>query len=148
MYEETKSCGLAKRIVLYNEEAEEERRVTHQQRYNGLGLFPVVHLFKQPQPTLSPSLQRVKVKLSSPGKWIRDDTEKKISEMLAEYLRLCPPEEKRKLLKEMTKPKPAFKRQNSLPSNTSTTDIGTKSVLDALKEISRKRIHSEEVQEA
>ncbi|KAH1024684.1 nuclear pore complex protein DDB_G0274915 [Dendroctonus ponderosae] len=127
MYEETKSCGLAKRIVLYNEEAEEERRVTHQQRYNGLGLFPVVHLFKQQSPVLGPSLKRVKVKLSSP-----------------EYLRLCPPEEKRKLLKDMTKPQPAFKRQISLPSHSSTPDIGTKSVLDALKEISRKRIHSEE----
>lgn len=65
LYEETKSSGLAKRIVSYRE-AQEEQRPTHQEKYNSPGLFPVVHLFKNsssPLPT-----KKVKVKLASPGK--------------------------------------------------------------------------------
>lgn len=65
LYEETKSSGLAKRIVSYRE-AQEEQHPTHQEKYNSPGLFPVVHLFKNstsPLPT-----KKVKVKLASPGK--------------------------------------------------------------------------------
>lgn len=67
MYEETRSSGLARRIVLYNEEKELEKQPTHQEKYSTLGLFPIVHLFKKKVPLLEQSPKRVKIKLSSPG---------------------------------------------------------------------------------
>ncbi|XP_066258164.1 nuclear pore complex protein DDB_G0274915-like [Euwallacea similis] len=123
LYEETKSSGLARRIVSYKEEAEQEKYLTHQEKYGSPGLFPVVHLFKKTAP--EQSLKRVKVKLAN-----------------TEYLRSYSPQHKSKVLEEITKPR--LYRQLSLPPRSQLSDAGTKSVLDALKEISRKRIHSNE----
>ncbi|XP_066137523.1 nuclear pore complex protein DDB_G0274915-like [Euwallacea fornicatus] len=123
LYEETKSSGLARRIVSYKEEAEQEKYLTHQEKYSSPGLFPVVHLFKKTAP--EQSLKRVKVKLAN-----------------TEYLRSYSPQHKSKVLEEITKPR--LYRQLSLPPRSQLSDAGTKSVLDALKEISRKRIHSNE----
>lgn len=70
-YEETKSPGLARRIVQYNEEAEREkehpRPPTHQAKYGSPGLFPIVHLFKKKTPTLEQKPRRVTVRIASPG---------------------------------------------------------------------------------
>lgn len=72
-YEETKSPGLAGRIVQYNEEAEREkeqtRKPTHQPKYGSPGLFPIVHLFKKKPPTLEQKPKRVTVKIASPGRF-------------------------------------------------------------------------------
>lgn len=71
-YEETKSPGLARRIVQYNQETENEKDKKHppiyQAKYGSPGLFPIVHLFKKSPPTLEQRPKRVKVRISSPGK--------------------------------------------------------------------------------
>lgn len=71
-YEETKSPGLAGRIVQYNQETENLKdRIhppTHQAKYGSPGLFPIVHLFKKSPPTLEQRPKRLKVRISSPGK--------------------------------------------------------------------------------
>lgn len=61
-----------------------------------------------------------------------------------EYLRSYSPQHRSKILEEISKPR--LHRQLSLPAHAHNNDAGTKSVLDALKEISRKRIHSNEVE--
>lgn len=71
-YEETKSPGLARRIVQYNQESEKDkersRPATHQVKYGSPGLFPIVHLFKKSPPNLEQRPKRLKVRISSPGK--------------------------------------------------------------------------------
>lgn len=70
-YEDTKSPGLASRIVQYNEEAERDREhsrpPTHQAKYGSPGLFPVVHLFKKKLPVLEQKPKRVTIRIASPG---------------------------------------------------------------------------------
>ncbi|XP_030749562.1 nuclear pore complex protein DDB_G0274915-like [Sitophilus oryzae] len=130
MYEETKSPGLVERVVLYNEEAERNHEPTHQEKYDSPGLFPIVHLFKRKPPVLDQSLNRVKIKLSN-----------------SDYLKHSPlqrssPRNVDGVLR------PRFQNQHSFlsssPKGSSSSETGPKSVLDALKEISRKRIHSNE----
>ncbi|KAG5883834.1 hypothetical protein JTB14_033755 [Gonioctena quinquepunctata] len=126
-YEDTKTPGLAGRIVQYNEEAEREkelkRRPTHQAKYGTVGLFPIVHLFKKKLPQLEEKPRHVTVRIASP-----------------DYARHHTQEYNRKLLEGIVKPGGgAFGL--SQPKNESTN---TRSVLDALKEISRKRMHANE----
>ncbi|XP_018566328.1 mucin-5AC [Anoplophora glabripennis] len=128
-YEDTKSPGLAGRIVQYNEETEREREhsrpPTHQAKYGSPGLFPVVHLFKKKLPTLDQRPKRVTIRIASP-----------------EYSRHHSQEYNRKLLEGIVKPSSAtFRASPFSPSHQSSS---TRSVLDALKEISRKRIHANE----
>ncbi|CAG9854935.1 unnamed protein product [Phyllotreta striolata] len=128
-FEDVKSPGLASRIVQYNEEAEREKEQRHpsmcQAKYGSLGLFPVVHLFKKKLPILEQRPRHVTVRVASP------DYTKRI------------PEYKRKLLDGLIKPSGSIQRGLS-NSSIAENSTGTRSVLDALKEISRKRIHAHE----
>ncbi|XP_050307043.1 uncharacterized protein LOC126743854 [Anthonomus grandis grandis] len=126
MYEETKSSGLARRIVLYNEEAKQTQNQTHQEQYNSPGLFPIVHLFKESPSLLQQPPKRVKIKLAN-----------------SDYTRNFLTHQRSPVLEGLNRKK--LERQQSLPPlSPNDTVTSTKSVLDALKEISRKRIHSNE----
>ncbi|XP_028136434.1 mucin-5AC [Diabrotica virgifera virgifera] len=127
-FEDAKSPGLVNRIVQYNEETErqkEQRRpVTHQEKYGSVGLFPVVHLFKNKLPTLQKKPRHVTVRVASP-----------------DYVKHTP-EYNRKLLEGLVNPTGG--NHTLLNSRHSGNSTSTRSVLDALKEISRKRIHANE----
>ncbi|KAL1491185.1 hypothetical protein ABEB36_011823 [Hypothenemus hampei] len=126
LYEETKSSGLARRICAYSEAAKQESlRPTHQEQYSAVGLFPIVHLFKKKPPILEQT-KKVTIKLSSP-----------------ESMRSYSPQLSSLVLDGIRRGR--IERQLSLPGHHD--DAGAKSVLDALKEISRKRIRSNEGQE-
>ncbi|KAK9737314.1 hypothetical protein QE152_g10826 [Popillia japonica] len=119
-YSDTKSPGLTNRIVQYNNEAKQKQLLTHQPKYGSPGLFPVVHFFKKDVPTASPQPRKVTVRIASPDtSWYNSP--------------------------EFGTKKVESKSSNSQngPSVAQTiTDTETRSVLDALKEISRKRIHT------
>ncbi|CAH1104676.1 unnamed protein product [Psylliodes chrysocephalus] len=127
-FEDVKSPGLANRIVQYNEEAESEkdqrRHATHQTKYGSLGLFPVVHLFKKKLPLLEQKRRQVTVRVASP-----------------DYMKHTP-EYNRRIFDGIVKPSGNVLR--SPHSSFSENPTSTRSVLDALKEISRKRIHANE----
>ncbi|KAJ8913523.1 hypothetical protein NQ315_017074 [Exocentrus adspersus] len=129
-YEDAKSPGLASRIVQYNEEAERQREYasppTHQAKYGSPGLFPVVHLFKKKLPTLEQKPRRVTIRIASP-----------------DYSRHHSHAYNRKLLEGIVKPGTVPNRTSRF-SPSSQPGSSTRSVLDALKEISRKRIHANE----
>ncbi|KRT78454.1 hypothetical protein AMK59_8438 [Oryctes borbonicus] len=118
-YSDTKSPGLTNRIVQYSNEAKQKQTPTHQIKYGSPVLFPVVHFFKKDVPTVSPQPRKVTVKIASPDtSWYNS-------------------------------PEFGAKRIGGRSSNAQsdhnasqmTTETETRSVLDALKEISRKRIH-------
>ncbi|EFA03254.1 hypothetical protein TcasGA2_TC013188 [Tribolium castaneum] len=117
----SRSPGYTTRVVQYSEE-HGRSRPSHQHKYNKLGSFPIVHFFKKELPSLK-----------------RKGSEGNISQMnSAELSRFNSPEQNRLLLEKIIK---------SSPNNDSIshkTETNTKSVLDALKEISRKRIHASE----
>lgn len=118
-YVDARSPGLTSRAVQYNEERK-RLNPTHQKQYGSPGLFPIVHLFKKEIPQLNLQRKRIPVRIASP-----------------EYSRCSSPEYKRLLLEGIVKekaPKQCIPQQNDVSS--------TRSVLDALKEISRKRIQS------
>lgn len=148
-YEQTKSPGLVGRIVQYNEEAEREkervRSPTHQAKYGSPGLFPVVHLFKKKPPILEQKPKRVTVRVASPGNILIVLLNFVTMVFVLEYMRFHSPDYNRRLLEGIVKPSTSssigcnFTQINGEPSTS------TRSVLDALKEISRKRIHSHEV---
>ncbi|XP_076270954.1 uncharacterized protein LOC143202877 [Rhynchophorus ferrugineus] len=122
MYEETRSSGLVERVVSYNKEAERLPEPTHQEKYNSPGLFPIVHLFKRKPPILEQSSNKVKISLSNSGSLSHLPIPSKTFDEAR-----------------------SFKNKHNLLSNNQTAnESSTKSVLDALKEISRKRIHSNE----
>ncbi|VEN48748.1 unnamed protein product [Callosobruchus maculatus] len=128
-YEDAKSPGLVSRIVQYNEETEQEkehqRPATHQAKYSGAGLFPIVHLFKKDLPTLEP--RKVTVKLAS-----------------SDYSKTHSHEYNQKLLEGITKPGSPSLGRRTVIQGPNDNNSSTRSVLDALKEISRKRIHANE----
>lgn len=110
-----KSPGLTSRIVQYNNESNDERRpLTHQVKYSSPNSFPIVHFFKPELPVIKP--KKVTVKMANPDTWY------------------TPYEQNRILAESMTQELNNSKKQDN-------PDISTRSVLDALKEISRKRIH-------
>ncbi|XP_044267592.1 uncharacterized protein PB18E9.04c-like isoform X2 [Tribolium madens] len=118
---DSRSPGYATRVVQYSEE-QKKSRPSHQKKYNKLGSFPIVHFFKKELPNLK-----------------RKGSECNISQMnSAELSRFNSPEQNRLLLEKIIKSSP----NNDTISHK--TETNTKSVLDALKEISRKRIHSNE----
>ncbi|GJQ87056.1 hypothetical protein Trydic_g6815 [Trypoxylus dichotomus] len=119
-YSDTKSPGLTNRIVQYSNEAKQKQTPTHQTKYGSLGLFPVVHFFKKDIPTTSPQPRKVTVKIASPDtSWYNS------------------PEFGMKKLNVRS-----ANAQNGSNAAQITTEAETRSVLDALKEISRKRIHT------
>nr|CAH7743593.1 unnamed protein product [Callosobruchus chinensis] len=128
-YEDAKSPGLVSRIVQYNEETEHEkgyhRPATHQTKYSGAGLFPIVHLFKKDLPTLEP--RKVTVKLSS-----------------SDYSKTHSQEYNQKLLEGIVKPGSPSLGRRTVIQGPNDNNSSPRSVLDALKEISRKRIHANE----
>lgn len=148
-YEETKSPGLAGRIVQYNEEAERKkeeklRPPTHQAKYGSPGLFPIVHLFKKSPTTLEQKPKRVKVRISSPGNLNLKQYQTIFVIYILGYVRHQSEEYKLKLLEGIVKPR-SVSNLNHNYRNSSETSTSTRSVLDALREISRKRIHANEV---
>lgn len=116
-YLDSKSPGYTSRIVQYKNE---QQNYTHQEKYDGPGLFPIVHLFKKDPPVLSPKSKNVTVRIGTP------EINKNYSQ-----------EHNRLLLEGIV-------HNNSLGKEQNQNDVSTRSVLDALKEISRKRIHSTE----
>ncbi|XP_017776749.1 PREDICTED: nuclear pore complex protein DDB_G0274915-like isoform X2 [Nicrophorus vespilloides] len=111
-YTDVKSPGLATRIVQYNNEQTPELPApTHQSKYGSPGLFPVVHFFKKGLPVITPKQSKVTMKIATPDSFYYNGN----SSILYD--------------ESYSSPKPEE------------SDINTKSVLDALKEISRKRIH-------
>ncbi|CAH0557350.1 unnamed protein product [Brassicogethes aeneus] len=124
-YMDTKSPGLTSRIVQYEEEQKNQQRSmpTHQKKYNSPGLFPIVHLFKKKPPVLEQKPKTVTVRIASP-----------------EYSRHNSQEYNRMLMEGIVKP--SSSTSGFSPPKTNSTS--TRSVLDALKEISRKRIHANE----
>ncbi|XP_056631168.1 nuclear pore complex protein DDB_G0274915-like [Diorhabda sublineata] len=124
-FEDAKSPGLVNRIVQYNDEVEKQRRpATHQAKYGTVGLFPIVHLFKNKLPVLEQKPRRVTIRVATPDKM----------KHTTEY--------NRKLLEGLVKP--SGSNHNISHLNHSEHSTSTRSVLDALKEISRKRIHASE----
>ncbi|XP_060518147.1 nuclear pore complex protein DDB_G0274915 isoform X2 [Cylas formicarius] len=125
-YEETKSPGLAGRVVQYSEEVARKKKPLCQEKYNSLGLFPIVHLFNKK--TSSEQLPKpVFIKIGTP-----------------ELVKHIHPEHSNKILESITKP--ANFNINSTVNGLSQAQSSsrTENVLDALKEISRKRIHGNE----
>ncbi|XP_045471572.1 nuclear pore complex protein DDB_G0274915-like [Harmonia axyridis] len=120
-YIDTKSPGLAGRLVQYNEESSQKQQNTHQERYGSPGLFPIVHLFKKSVPVISPKLKKGTIRIGTP-------------ESRGYYSQ----EHNRSLLEGIVRNNSILKEQNN------SNEVSTRSVLDALKEISRKRIHSNE----
>lgn len=51
----------------YDEEQKKKSMPTHQKKYNGPGLFPIVHLFKKKPPVLEQKPRTVTVRLATPG---------------------------------------------------------------------------------
>ncbi|XP_044750718.1 nuclear pore complex protein DDB_G0274915-like [Coccinella septempunctata] len=120
-YIDTKSPGYAGRLVQYNEESSRKQQNTHQEKYGSPGLFPIVHLFKKEVPVISPKLKKGTVRIGTPES------------------RGCYSQEHNRLLLE------GIVRNNSILKEQNTSnEASTRSVLDALKEISRKRIHVNE----
>lgn len=124
MYADTQSPGLTSRIVQYNGDYNgydrTRDRITHLPEYNRPGLFPNVNLNKTPLKSIKPSSQK------------------------SVTVRIAPPENTN--LTEMERNTILSNSFKSVPSNSPQTtpqsEISTRSVLDALKEISRKRIHA------
>lgn len=143
---DSKSPGFSSRIVQYNKEA--EHRSTHQARYGRPGVFPIVHLFNK-EKTTSPKPKTVTLRFAPSGRFSSHlfytvILVSNFSDTLPHYS----PEQSRLLLNGAFKD-PVVNKSSPLLQNSVVTppenDISTKSVLDALKEISRKRIHTNEV---
>lgn len=116
LYTNTQSPGLASRIVQYDR-AQNGRSPTFNRKFGSPGIFPIVHLYKQSLPVASPKPKRVTVKIAPP-----DD--------LSMYNHI----DHSIIMSENS-------RITTFPEHPA-NETGTRSVLDALKEISRKRIHS------
>ncbi|CAG9771828.1 unnamed protein product [Ceutorhynchus assimilis] len=131
MYQETKSSGLARRIVQYKEKKDKknEKHYTHQEQYSSPGLFPIVHLFRKKLPARKLKPERIMPRMSSP------EYLKSLSPMINKNL------DRSHLLDNQTRPR--YPRPSSFPAYNQ-NGVETKSVLEALKEISRKRIRSSE----
>lgn len=121
----------------YNNELSGNQTSTHQAKYGSPGQFPIVQLYKKELPILARSPRRCTVRIAPPGKVI--------SYYSLGYL----------LFSSVTDPisynsdqaniilRDSFLQNNVDSSGTQAdTEINTKSVLEALKEISRKRIHT------
>ncbi|KAL3283168.1 hypothetical protein HHI36_006320 [Cryptolaemus montrouzieri] len=124
-YIDTKSPGYAGRLVQYNEENSRNQQHTHQEKYGSPGLFPIVHLFKKNIPVISPKPKKPTVRIGTP-------------ELKNQYSQ----EHNRLLLEGIVRSNSVIKHHNL------SNEVSTRSVLDALKEISRKRIHASEDYEA
>lgn len=116
LYTNTQSPGLASRIVQYDR-AQNGRSPTYNRKFGSPGIFPIVHLYKQSLPVASPKPKKVTVKIAPP-----DD--------LSMYNHI----DHSIIMSENS-------RITTFPEHPA-NESGTRSVLDALKEISRKRIHS------
>ncbi|XP_044743178.1 nuclear pore complex protein DDB_G0274915 isoform X2 [Chrysoperla carnea] len=124
-YTDMHSPGFASRIVQYSgeygesEHGRERERLTHLAKYGSPGLFPVVNLNKTP-------LKSVKVAGHRPV-----------------TVRIAPPDNSynmdRSLILNQSLQSPNQQVNNTIATQ---SEISTRSVLDALKEISRKRIHA------
>lgn len=116
---DTQSPGFATRIVRYKEEQE---KATNSRHY-GLGNFPIVHFFKKDPPVLSRKSLQMNDSINS-----------------TELSSFNTAEQNKLLLQKIVRP-------NSDKETVSShkPESNTKSVLDALREISRKRIHSDQV---
>lgn len=64
---DTKSPGLASRIVQYNNELSGEQSSTHQPKYGSPGQFPIVQLYKKELPILARTPRRCTVRIAPPG---------------------------------------------------------------------------------
>ncbi|GLV38668.1 hypothetical protein CBL_05667 [Carabus blaptoides fortunei] len=118
-YTDTQSPGLASRVVQYHNELSGNQTSTHQAKYGSPGLFPIVQLYKKELPILARSPRRCTVRIAPP------DPLSYNSDQANTILR------------------DSFLQNNVESCSTQAdTEINTKSVLEALKEISRKRIHT------
>lgn len=128
MYTDTKSPGLVNRIVQYNNESQSNEAQTHQSKYRSPGQFPIVQLYKKKLPLLTRTPKRCTVRVAPP-----------------DCVTYNSPEGNR-ILKDTFVQRAENNNNNNQQSQPQTTqsetEMYTKSVLDALKEISRKRIHS------
>jgi nuclear pore complex protein Nup121 len=118
---DSKSPGYSTRVVQYNEEQERSLPI-YQGKYDKLGVFPIVHFFKKDLPSLKRRSSHVNVHMRS-----------------SELSKYNTPEHNRMLLEKIIK-----SGSGSDSGSPHKNEANTKSVLDALKEISRKRIHSNE----
>ncbi|KAK9870698.1 hypothetical protein WA026_008270 [Henosepilachna vigintioctopunctata] len=121
-YIDSKSPGYTARLIQYNEESSRNQQLTHQEKYGSPGLFPIVHLFKKDVPIITPKPKQTTVRIGTP-------------DLKGQYSQ----EHSRLLLEGIVRTNSVIK-ENSRSGN----DVSTRSVLDALKEISRKRIHATE----
>ncbi|KAJ3655479.1 hypothetical protein Zmor_014610 [Zophobas morio] len=114
------SPGYSSRVVRYNEE-QGKPQPSHLCKYDKLGVFPIVHFFKKELPYLRRKGVKAQFSLNS-----------------LEISKLYAPDHNQLLLEEMIKSSPGS--QETVSNN---PESNTKSVLDALKEISGKRIHAD-----
>nr|XP_022908146.1 uncharacterized protein PB18E9.04c-like [Onthophagus taurus] len=117
-YTDAKSPGLSSRIVQYSNETRDNQTLTHQTRYGSPGIFPVVHFFKKDVPVISPKPKKVMVRLASPDVHWYNKTK-------------------------FNKPNINETRNGHHTPQVNSSETETRSVLDALREISRKRIHTD-----
>ncbi|XP_026463229.1 nuclear pore complex protein DDB_G0274915 [Ctenocephalides felis] len=118
LYTDVNSPGLTQRIVHYSESFQNERP-TIEQRYKGVGQLPIVNLNRN-QPRKPPvNKSSVRIRIAPPD----------VSSVTEQRLHMLNTDQHRPIV-----PSPI---QESIASP-------TKSVLEALKEISRKRIHTQD----
>ena len=140
VYRDTQSNGFSSRIVKYYEKSQAKTRPIASRVYKRPGEFPVVNLEKSEiNLNLRQNAEAPKVKIAPP---IRSNYQ---ANSRSEILRTGSLSGMAATLNKSTQASTLVSRSENEPLEPSNTDYETptRSVLDALKEISRKRIHCE-----